>query len=444
MLLLLPLVLGFVFMVTAWTYCLRGWLGALMVNPRRRRSIIVGLTTAFILLAQLPNLYFNVYLRLKPDGKRAEPALDAGETVEAAGRSRRRDAIRAMLQSPASVAAHHLLPPLWVGSGASNLAGGNPWPALWGSVCAAALGNLALRRAYKTTWRFYLGGAETGGSAIRNSRLTAKRVKRESLLEARLPGVPEEAAAIAVATLRSLLRAPEVKMSLATPFVMTLVLGGLLLLGRSTLELPRAAGPFLMLGVMVFAMTSLLALIFNQFGFDRDAFRTLALSPVRRSHILLGKNLALLPIALGVGFAFVGVVQFRIRLPIPDFLAAALQLLSLFLIVCTGGNLASVMLPYRVAPGSMRATKTSAKTSLLVFLWHLFFPIAVLPLFGPPLVQLLVGGGAWAALVPVNLILSVMLACVAAVGYRACLGQVGRLLQKREPAILQAVTQEIE
>ncbi len=60
MLLLLPLVFGFFFMVTAWTYCLRGWLAALMVNKRRRRAIIVGVTMAFMLLAQLPNLLINV------------------------------------------------------------------------------------------------------------------------------------------------------------------------------------------------------------------------------------------------------------------------------------------------------------------------------------------------------------------------------------------------
>src|SRR5260221_10635470 len=60
MLLLLPLALSFIFMITAWTYCLRGWLVSLMVNQRRRRAIIVGITTGFILLGQLPNLYFNV------------------------------------------------------------------------------------------------------------------------------------------------------------------------------------------------------------------------------------------------------------------------------------------------------------------------------------------------------------------------------------------------
>lgn len=38
MALLIPLVLSLVFAVTAWTYCLRGWLIALMVNPTRGQS----------------------------------------------------------------------------------------------------------------------------------------------------------------------------------------------------------------------------------------------------------------------------------------------------------------------------------------------------------------------------------------------------------------------
>jgi hypothetical protein len=34
---LIPLVFGFIFMITAWTYCLRGWLVTLMVNKRSSR-----------------------------------------------------------------------------------------------------------------------------------------------------------------------------------------------------------------------------------------------------------------------------------------------------------------------------------------------------------------------------------------------------------------------
>ena len=57
MILLLPLVAGFIFSVTAWTYWLRGWLVALLVrNPRRYRAIVAGVSILFMLLSQLPNL----------------------------------------------------------------------------------------------------------------------------------------------------------------------------------------------------------------------------------------------------------------------------------------------------------------------------------------------------------------------------------------------------
>ena len=43
-------------MLTAWIYCLRGWLLSLMVNPRRRRAIIMWITLGIVLLGQSPQL----------------------------------------------------------------------------------------------------------------------------------------------------------------------------------------------------------------------------------------------------------------------------------------------------------------------------------------------------------------------------------------------------
>src|SRR5262249_51863492 len=54
MLPVLVLLAAFLFMVTALTYQLQGWLAALMSNPRRRRTVIVLATTLFILIVQLP------------------------------------------------------------------------------------------------------------------------------------------------------------------------------------------------------------------------------------------------------------------------------------------------------------------------------------------------------------------------------------------------------
>ena len=82
MILLLPLAWSMVFMITAWTYCLRGWLATMMSNPRRRRAIIMGITVSFILVAQLPNLYVNML------SGRNRANRESGGTPEAVQRRR--------------------------------------------------------------------------------------------------------------------------------------------------------------------------------------------------------------------------------------------------------------------------------------------------------------------------------------------------------------------
>lgn len=52
----LPLSVAFLLLITALSYQFQGWLASLMTNPRRRRTVVVGITALFILIAQLPNL----------------------------------------------------------------------------------------------------------------------------------------------------------------------------------------------------------------------------------------------------------------------------------------------------------------------------------------------------------------------------------------------------
>ena len=73
-LLALPLVLSFVFMMTAWIYCLRGWLLSLMVNPRRRRAIVVWMTLGIIVLGQSPQLINIAFQRRARSGRAAQQA----------------------------------------------------------------------------------------------------------------------------------------------------------------------------------------------------------------------------------------------------------------------------------------------------------------------------------------------------------------------------------
>ena len=55
-LMMVPLLLGFILMITGVTYQFRGWLASLMVNKRRRRTIIAMVTMGFVVLSVVPSI----------------------------------------------------------------------------------------------------------------------------------------------------------------------------------------------------------------------------------------------------------------------------------------------------------------------------------------------------------------------------------------------------
>jgi ABC-2 type transport system permease protein len=440
MLLLIPLSLSMVFMITAWTYLLRGWLASLMANPRRRRTVIMGITFAFIMISQAPNLYFNIM----GGDRRHSPAGASRDTQDprSVGKPNGQHKLEQLL------IAAKFIPPLWVPVGAGALAEGRALPALLGTVGCFAIGALGLRRAYRSTLRFYHG--ETGKKSAVQPKLDRAQSGRSApvkagvrFLELQLPAVPEQAAALTLATFRSMLRAPEVKMAWASSFFVTLIIGASFLL-RSPPKIPEAAKPFIATGAVVFSIFMLVQFFANQFGFDRDGFRALVLSPAPRRLILLGKNLACLPAGAGFGLFLLALLSVWLRLSPIVLLAALLQLASLLLLAGLVGNLLSILAPYRIQPGSMKPTKMPGLAMLLMVLCHLFFPLAMLPVFLPPLAELLWRQAGWPAAVPVNLLLSVVIAALIGLAYWQALGPLGRLLQRRETKILAIVTVEVE
>jgi hypothetical protein len=330
-----------------------------------------------------------------------------------------------------------------------SLAEGHIWPAVLGAAGALAIGGLGLRRAYRTTLRFYQGQAHRpsgGQAATKKSAPTLKAGKVAAgmtLLERRLPGVPDEAAAAALAFFRSLIRAPEVKMALATNFAMLLIFGAMILLRRSN-ALGDPAKPFILSGALVFTFLGMSQLMFNHFGFDRGGFRQLVLLPVPRKWILLGKNLAFAPLAFGMGGTILVLATVALCISPLVFFAAVLQLAAAFLIVSLGGNLLSTLVPHHVAAGSLKRTRTSATTTVLIFVSRLLFPAAMTPLLIPPALGLLVSHLGWLPAAPVNLLLSAVLLALLALLYRLSLAPLGELLQQREKKILQVVTEEVE
>ena len=429
--LLVPLALSMIFMITAWTYCLRGWLATLMTNPRRRRTVIMCITFSLILVAQGPNFYFNVLHR------------DERHSHQSADQAAQKEKLNEFL------AVQKFIPPLWLPASAQALAEKNPLPALLGTLGCLAIGALGLRRAYRSTVRFYHG--ETGGQAAAKIKIPGETKKnpapraknKKDFLELSIPFVPEQSTALALATFRSLLRAPEVKMAWASSFISVVILGALFFM-RSPSHLPDAVKPFAATGTIAFSLCLLIQFFVNQFGFDRDGFRALILSPAERRLILLGKNLAGLPVSLVSGGLLLAFASLRLQLPPFVIAATLLQLIALFLIIVTGGNLISILAPQRIAPGSLRPTKAKSEMVILMIILQLLFLLAMSPVFLPPLLELLWQKAGWPDFVPVNFILSALLCAAAIFAYWRLLAPFGRLLQRRETKILNVVTAEVE
>jgi hypothetical protein len=244
-------------------------------------------------------------------------------------------------------------------------------------------------------------------------------------------------------TFRSMLRAPEIKMQWGTAFLVTLFIGAPLLF-RSSGNLPAAAGPFIATGVVVFSMFLSVSFVANQFGFDRDGFRAFVLSPAERWLILFGKNLAALPVAALSSVILVAVVSIFLRLSWLVLVASLLQLGVGVLATAIGGNLLSILVPYRIQPGSLKPTKLPAMAMVLLVVSQLSMPLLMSPAFIPPLAGFLWerAGGPPAALV--NLVLSLAMAGVAVLAYGRLLRPIGRLLHRREMKILETVSADVE
>lgn len=402
MILLLPLIFAFFFMITAWTYCLRGWLASLMVNKRRRRAIIMGVTMSLVLLSQLPNLLVNLA------SIRHTPCADSAHGVCGIPI---RDRMPRLGQAPAAVqqpqhepgkrsnpeqtidSVNLYVPLLWLPYGAKALAQNRVWPAVCGAFGMFAIGAWGLAQGYRSTLRFYVGGKVKKLAPRPPAARTVSSGKR-ILVERIIPAVPEEAGALALASLRSMMRAPEVKMSLATNVMVFVLLGAGMFL-RKGVHVPASVQPFVVTGAVSVALLGLAQLMFNHFGFDRGGFRAIVLLPSPRRYILMGKNLALLPVAAAVFAIYLGLAALLAHLGVWDILAGGVEFIAAFLAMSVLGNLAAVLAPYRIAAGSLKPTKTDMTTTLLLFVTHLMFPLAMAPIFLPAGLGLLCGQLNW-------------------------------------------------
>ncbi len=419
-LLLVPPLLGFVFMLTAWTYCLRGWLAALMENKRRRRSVIVWITVLFVMLGQLPNLLVNV----GPLRSRTSAAAKSKWNGEL---------------SPVMLDAHVLVPPGWVGYAGMMLHDHNPWPALAEAAAGFLLGGLGLARAYRMTLNFYRAADVEKPKPI---HAPAAGPRGTSLVERRVPFLPDDTAALALATFRSLLRTPELKMALIMPVAAAALIG--IMRAKTIAHAPpvlQAFGATAAVALAAFTLTHTMA---NVFGLDRNGFRALVLLPTPRHQILFAKNLAFLPFVTAIGLCLLTFAGLFLHVPLNTLLVGALQLPIVFAMFALLANWLAILTPYRMAVGTLKASKPKPLMFLAVIGTMLITPILLLPALIPPALQLLCSTEQWLPWLPVNLLGTLIMLGLVCAFYWFTLPAQGRFLQKREQAILKEVTEETE
>ncbi|MBX3412426.1 MAG: ABC transporter permease [Pirellulales bacterium] len=458
----LPLIVAFLLMVTALTYQFQGWLATLMANPRRRRTIIVVSTLVFVLVFQLPYL-LNVFGGARIHERAAESRtllndlkqLEREATQQAIGpaelvqrqnelierhqqAAQQADRAREAAWERAGRIANVVIPLGWLPLGILSIAEAN-----WGIVALAMLGmtligSASLWRAYHTTLRIYQGQYTA-------ARMPVARPARASspasllLVERHVPWFSEPVSAIALTGFRSLLRAPESKMMLLSPVLLTFIFGSMLY--RHGLEIPPPARPFLGVAAMAVVLFGMLQLMANQFGFDRDGFRVFVLCPVPRRDILLGKNLSFLPFAVAMAATMLALVQWVVPLRIDHLLAMIPQFLSMFFFYCPVANVLSIYAPMHIAAGTMKPSNPRLLPIFLqLFLVAFLVPLFQLPTLLPLAVETVLVQFKVIERVPVFLLLAVLECGGVLLVYRLFLTWQGELLERREQAILQTVT----
>jgi hypothetical protein len=193
-------------------------------------------------------------------------------------------------------------------------------------------------------------------------------------------------------------------------------------------------------GAMAMVLVGMVHFIGNQFAFDRAGFRVFVLCPARRQDIILGKNMAVAPLALGMGFAMALVIEVIYPMGPDYFLAALVQMVAMFLLFCTMANWMSILAPIPIAPGTMKMANPKFLSVLLVFAFMFILTAALVPTLLPLGITALLVYLGFPEWLPLCLLLTLAMLAVIAFVYRLALPWQGRLLQAKEQQILMVVT----
>jgi len=456
MLLLFPVVIAFFAMVMALTYQFRGWLASLMGNKRRRRNVITIVTAAFVLIFQLPSILVwtstpsrSVQAGIREETAKVDALLAAGE-IDADQHKQQTDAIykkygtrrrepgqaqQDMLRIATTL--NHAVPLGWPALAAMTAAEGTISTSVAVMSGMGLIGVLSLVRSYRTTLRLYTGEFTSSRSVPKVATTETPRIS-VAFLQRRLPWISEHASASALSGLRSLMRAPEAKMMLLTPLGFVSVFGMMFRrVGSNPNEMVR---PLIASSAMFMTLFGMVQMAGNMFGLDRSGFRAFVLAPASRRDILLGKNLSLLPIALGFGLVGTAIVQFIFPMRFDYFLTVLLQTVTMYLAFCIQMNFLSMLAPMPLPQGSLRPANPKGLAILIHLASFVLFPLIMGATLIPLGIEYLFRNSGW----PLYLLLTIIEVPVVVFLYSRLLTVQALVLQNREQNILEIVTRRTD
>lgn len=436
MLWLLPLSAAFYLALMAWTYHLRGLLGTLMENKRRRRLILTLIPVFFILVAQAPNLFIHL---VRPERDRGlETHENAALTPEEEQARLAKELTDIRMQNEGLrrkvVLANAVIPPGWLSTALVALREEEYGVAALCMLGFCGLAGLGLALGYRSTLTYYTGMSQRHPKP-RSKDGRTRGVQKRPLTSRTLPLVSDDTSAVALASWLTAIRHPRVRVQLIMPLVIGLFLLVVYLSRhQEAAALPQAA--WALPAVVFWLMLNCAPFLFNSFGLDPEGYQAFILLPTPRARYLAGKNLAFFPL-LGTVFIFMVTVTAVATRPSFGVMAVSvLQFVQVYLTMCILGNFLSVYFPYRLKKDSMNTAKFNPRLFLVGIGTMVLLPLAMLPtvvcyglvLYGAYL-------GEWGRL-PLGEIVSLMMTMLTFLVYRATLTPISQCLMGREQAIL--------
>lgn len=479
------LVMTFFWMVTAVGWQLKGFLGSLMADPKRKRQLMGAGTLLLIGLVALPSVLDRTVFAsangetsrdaIERRGKELDRQVEAGSlSVEkrdeeiAALRARREAAREARWQwiRGLVVVMNRWCPLGWLPLGVDAAATGAGWQGLLCLAGMGAIGSWSLGRAWRTAVRSQRGdvgrrqarAVHQGGEAVAGPPRDLTHdsaggsapglplpkpglaTPKSNWIERSWLGLPQVQSAVALGWLRCLSRATEAKVALLWPALVLALITGSAISGQGS-GVPLAWRPLTGMGICFFLIMGITQLIQNQFGFDRNGFRAYLLAPLCERDLLLGKNLAVAPVGLALGLIALVGVQFFSPMRISHLIATVFQLGNMLVVACLVSNLMSILTPLAMKPGSLKPLNLKFGIVVLQFLIFALAPLAMLPVLLPLLAEWLLSETPGWNQVPLYLICAAVGLAVFLPLYRIAIGWQADLLHRKRHQILETVTQ---